>query len=93
MDASQYMFDNGVPVDRIPVNSDPIIIAGIQKLSGQSNVPTPVLVSFITGEVITGYKKKEYERLVTLWRSSNDAGVPDVGNHAVGTAEAVASTD
>lgn len=63
MAALAFLEASKVPVQSISVEGDPIITAGLDKIYG-SSAGVPVLVSFDTKNVITGFKVDEYERMV-----------------------------
>lgn len=58
------------------VNSDPIIAAGIKQITGVEE--SPVLVSRLSNEVISGFKEPDYERVTKLFYSVAGASAPSI---------------
>ena len=58
----------GLSVEEISIGEDPILAAGIRAITGSLMVTVPVIVSFITGEVIVGNKPEGIARVIDLYR-------------------------
>lgn len=73
--ARSFLNSSGVKhFDAILSDGDPVILAGVEKLTGSTNLP--VLLSRLTNEIITGWKPEEYERVVKVYRTLYGAGTP-----------------
>ena len=78
----------------LAVNQDPIAMAGVRAVTGKEEFP--VLMSFITNEVIKGFNKEEYERLARVFNDMFRTGAPNVPaaeSNNSGQAEVVAQPE
>ena len=73
-EAEKYLRKIGVPAALMISNEDPIIDAGVVKLTGESRYP--VLLYRPTKEVIAGFKPEEYERVARHFYSISSASIP-----------------
>lgn len=60
---------NGYPVEIIDLKNDPVILAGIRQITGQLTATVPILVSFLTGEVLVGSKPEELDQLLAKYKN------------------------
>ena len=76
--AIQFFQRNGIPIQGIALDEDPIIREGIKVVSKQSEVKIPVVVSFLNPkEVILGYSEDGYKRIVETYRAFVSASAGD----------------
>ena len=91
--AEKFLRTEQIPGDMILVGSDPIIAEGIKKFTDGEKVSTPVLVSYLTNEVVVGWRPEKYveiaDRVASERRRQSLAPVAPASNLA-GTPEAVA---
>lgn len=59
----------------LAVNQDPLALAGVRAVTGKEEFP--VLVSFITNEVIRGFNREEYERIAQVFSDMFRPGAPN----------------
>lgn len=72
--AVSYFVQKNVPFQLV-MGTDPVINKGIEGVSGQIPPNFPVLVSFVTNEMILGFKEDEYARVIAVYHSGNGTGV------------------
>jgi len=62
--AKKFFEDAGITVEAIEIGFDPIIQGGMRVAGNGQIVPVPVIVSFMTQEVIAGNDSVQLQRIV-----------------------------
>ena len=58
--AEKFLRTEQIPGDMVLVGNDPILVEGIKKFTDGEKVSTPVLVSYLTNEVVVGWRPEKY---------------------------------
>lgn len=72
--AERFLRERLVPAEFILATGDPIINEGVKKLTNKDEFP--ILLYRPTKEIVVGFKKEEYERLVTTFGTLVSASAP-----------------
>ena len=66
--ALEWFRNTNITTSIVEIGNDPILNAGVNTFGGN----VPLVVSFVTNEVIKGFKAEEYERLVQVFLERNN---------------------
>ena len=66
--AVEWLKRTNIAISIVEIGNDPVLNAGVNSFGSG----VPILVSFVTNEVIKGFKVEEYERLVNVFLERNN---------------------
>lgn len=84
--AAQFLLQRQLPVQFVAVGDDPILQEGIKRVLKSEQVLVPALVSFLTGEVISGFKEGEYKRVADHFNAQRRVSLPNDASNEGGSA-------
>ena len=82
--AAAFFMGAQVPVQLVSTTDDPIAQEGLKKILEKEQVEVPVLVSFVTKEIIRGADFGNYQRVVEAYRASLQSGTTNIPAGQVG---------
>lgn len=75
-----FMNEAKVPTQLIVVGNDPVVIEGIKRILASDQISVPVMVYGVPEEpeVIVGFKKEDYQRVIDDFRAKFVPGAPNL---------------
>lgn len=65
--AEDYFVSRNMPIQIVVI--DPLIAKGIPMALNQREIETPIVMSFLTQEIIQGYRPNDYDRIIQNYRT------------------------